>query len=379
MRRLILLGASGNIGQQSLDVIGKDPTSFRLVGISIGERVNLLKKILSDFPSIEAVCLKHEKHAVSFQKEYPSIRFYHGDEGLLSLVEETEADMVENALVGFAGFLPSLKALEKNRILCLANKESLVVGGEIVNKLLKEGKGKLYPIDSEHVAIDKCLKHCKNPKRVYLTASGGPFRDLRHDQLDNVTPEQALAHPTWNMGAKISIDSATMMNKGFEWIEAYHLFHLPMEKVEIVIHLESEIHSAVEDEDGTIYADVGKPDMRGPISYALYEGKAYEDVKVGKSLNDFGPYHFREYDPERYPLTEAAKKALEAGGIMPAILNAANEVAVGRFLKGEIPFLGIERICLDALRAFRNIMSPNVDALLEADASAREFALREEF
>jgi 1-deoxy-D-xylulose-5-phosphate reductoisomerase len=378
MRHVALLGASGNIGSQSLDLFSSDRTSFELEAISVGHHVEKIPAILAAFPTIHFVCVEEEAAALALSKEHPELKVSWGDEGLVELLEGCNCDMVENALVGFSGLVPSLTALRLNKILCLANKESLVVGGTLIERLLAQGKGKLYPIDSEHVALAKCLSRVKREdvERLVITASGGAFRKLSRSELTNVTPEMALQHPTWKMGAKITIDSATMMNKGFEVIEAHYLFDWPVDKIEILLHDESEVHSLLFMKDGSYYADVGKPDMHGPIAYALYEGKAPFEVRHEKGIHDFGDYHFKAFDPKRYPAVGIALKALKEGGIETAVLNAANEEAVHLFLEGKIPFLDIEQACSLALANFPNIMRPTLRDIQTSDALARLYVHR---
>ena len=378
MRKLLLLGASGNIGCQSLDIVAKNPSLFELVGISVGNNVKVVPSIVERFPSISSVCVKNEEDVFDLKTLFPQLTFYHGNDGLLSLISESNADMVENALVGFVGLEPSLATLRMNKILCLANKESLVVGGELINKILSSGLGTLYPIDSEHVALAKCLSKCKREdvKRLIITGSGGAFRNLSRKECSAVTPEAALKHPTWNMGPKITIDCATMMNKGFEVIEAFYLFNFPLNQIDIVLHDESMVHSAIELNDGTFIADVGVPDMHGPISYALFEGQLPFEVQKGKSLEDFGSFHFRTFTPDRYPAVRICLDSLKNGGTAPAVLNAANEVAVNAFLQGKIPFLKIEKICCFVLSRIPNIMTPSLRQILTADSYARILAER---
>jgi 1-deoxy-D-xylulose-5-phosphate reductoisomerase len=378
MRNVILLGASGNIGSQSLDIFGADRASFELRGISVGHQVNKIEGIVASFPTIKAVCVQEQKDAESLQKAHENLKVYWGDDGLVSLIQETECDLVENALVGFSGLVPSLSALRANKILCLANKESLVVAGPLIERLLAEGKGTLYPIDSEHVALAKCLSKVKREdvERLVITASGGAFRKLSRNELGSVTPEMALKHPTWTMGPKITIDSATMMNKGFEVIEAHYLFDWPVDKIEILLHDESEVHSLLLMKDGSYYADVGKPDMHGPIAYALYEGKAPFEVQHEKALADFGPYHFKAFDPDRYPAVGLALRALRDGGVETTVLNAANEEADHLFLEGKIPFLDIEHACSLALANFPNIMRPTLRDILTTDSLTRLYVRR---
>lgn len=380
MRKVLLLGASGNIGSQTLDVLEKDRNSFELIGISVGKRVEKIPDIISRFPSLSFCCVQNEEDTKSLKEKYPNISIYSGDEGLKDIIKESDSDMVVNALVGFAGLVPSLVSLENNKILCLANKESLVVGGDKINRLLKEGKGKLYPIDSEHVALAKCLSRVNrnDVDKLIVTASGGSFRKLTRNQLKNVTVEDALNHPTWSMGKKITIDSATMFNKGFEVIEAYQLYHFPLNRIEVLMHDESYVHSAILMKDGTYYADVCKPDMHGPIEYALYEGKNKFEVFHAGNINDFGNFTFHKFDKERYPAVGICLDALKEDGLMTTVLNAAVEEADYLFLDGKIPFLSIENIVLKALSHFPNKANPTLRDILSTDAYTRLY-IRQKF
>ena len=372
MTRLIILGISGSIGSQTLDIIQRHQSKFELCGFSVGNRIECIDKILKKFKNVRFITVKNENDKKILEDKYPHIRFSWGDQGLLELIENVDCDMVVNALVGFVGFLPTIRALEKGRDLALANKESLVVGGDLVNNLLAKNKAKLYPIDSEHVALLKCLKGNKKVKRLILTASGGSFRDLNRKQLQNVTVEDALKHPSWNMGQKITIDCATMMNKGFEIIEAYHLFRIPVDQIDVLLHDESKIHSLVEFLDGSYLADIGPADMRIPISYALFRNQRVKNNFSNLELDDFGTFHFRKFDPERYPCVEFAKRALKIGGTMPAVINAANEEAVAAFLNKEIKFLNIEKIIEFAMKNHKTILNPDVNTLVQVDRITRE-------
>lgn len=375
MRKLCLLGASGSIGTQSLDILKRDTASFELVGASIGHQLDKVRPILNDFPSLKHFCVQEEKDAKTFAKEFPSISWHYGDEGLLELIRECDCDMVENALVGFAGLAPSIMALEENKILALANKESLVVGGDLIRSLLKQGKGKLYPIDSEHVAIAKMLSRVNREDidAILITASGGSFRNKSREELKNVTPSDALKHPTWSMGAKITIDSATMMNKGFEVIEAKVLFDFPLERTEILMHQESHVHSVLRMKDGSYLADVSAPDMRGPIAYALYETNVDFSLQHVSKIEDLGPYHFSKFDPKRYYAPQIALDAFNKGGTSRAVLNGANEAAVYAFLNGKLPFLEIDNIVKEAIDALPSLSSPTYEELKKADLEARTF------
>lgn len=376
MRKVLLLGASGNIGTQTLDILSSDPASFELVAISVGNRIQKIPTILKRFPSVSYVCVKNEEDYLKLKKEYPSLKWFFGDQGLLDIISSCDCSLVVNALVGFSGLYPSIKVLEENKILCLANKESLVIAGDYINSLLRKGLGRLYPIDSEHVAIAKCLSKVplEKVKKLILTGSGGAFRNLPISALKDVTPEMALKHPTWVMGERITIDCATMMNKGFEVIEAHHLFNFDYSNIDIILHDESYVHSLIQLDDGSYYADVGKPDMHGPIAYALYEGKAPFEISKVNSLEEFKGYHFHPFSLERYPAVPLAIKAGKGKIGRTAILNAADEEAVKLFLKGRINFLDIVPICEEALNFIKDDVK-EVSDFGKLDRIAREFVI----
>ena len=375
MKRVCLLGASGSIGTQTIDVMSKNPKDFTLVGFSIGTQTLKIAPLIKKYPNVEAICLKNKQDALKFTKKYPKIKFFNGDEGLLELIDNCSCDMVVNSLVGFVGLLPTLHALEKDLIVCLANKEALVVGGELVNKLLDEGHGKLYPIDSEHVALSKCLSvDSRKVDKLVLTASGGAFRKLNREQLKTVTPEDALRHPTWKMGKKITIDCATMVNKSFEIIEAHYLFRYPINKIGIKLHDESMIHSYVIYKDGLLRLDEGKPDMRIPIKYALYETLTDYQTVTANSLDAFKKYHFHDFDIKRYPMVKYASVVIKNKGTYGAVFNAANEEADYAFLNHEIDFLTIEKIITKLMKDHKNIVNPTYNDIKLVDQKTREQA-----
>lgn len=374
MRKICLLGASGSIGSQTLDVMRRNPADFTLVAFSVGFKTRKIAHIINMYPDVKAVCIKDKNKLNYYQKKYPNIYFYSGDDGLLKLID-TDTDMVVNALVGFVGLKPTLYALEKDKIVCLANKEALVVGGELVNDILKKGHGKLYPIDSEHSAIKKCLMvDSSNISKVMLTASGGAFRKLSRDELKNVKAADALKHPTWKMGNKITIDCATMINKAFEVIEAHYLFGCPYNQIGIKLHDESMIHSYIVYKDGSLRLDVSKPDMRNPIKLALYEFMTYFKTVTAKSLDQFKDLHFHEFTFARYPIVKLAKYVIEQKGTYGAVFNASNEVAVHAFLKDEIPFLAIEDIVTTLMKKHTNVVHPSYEQIREIDLKTRENA-----
>ena len=372
MMTVCLLGASGSIGSQTIDVMLKNPQDFNLLAFSVGHQTRKIKGIIKHFPDVKAVCVQDKSKLSYYKKAYPHIAFFSGDEGLIELIRFTSAEMLVNALVGFVGLKPTIAAIESNKIVALSNKESLVVGGELINKLLKERHGKLVPIDSEHVAIAKCLAvDSDDVDQVIITASGGAFRNLKRSELKDVTPEQALNHPNWKMGKKITIDSASMVNKAFEIIEAHYLFNLPVEKISTILNLNSYVHSLVRYNNGTYRMEVGKPDMRKPIKYALYQGLINYQTVVSDDLNKIKETTFAPFDENRYPIVRLAKQVIKEKGTMGAVFNAANEEAVYAFLNHEIPFLGIEGIINQCVEEHKNIKSPDYETLREVDQSTR--------
>lgn len=375
MKKIVLLGASGSIGLQTIDVCIHHKESFEIVGLSVGHNIEVLKDILTKV-SVSYVCTaQYHKELV---EEYPNIHFFHGDEGLLQLVS-LSYDVLVNALVGFVGLLPTLKAIELKKDIAIANKETLVVAGKFVSEAAKKHKVQLLPIDSEHSAIWQCLKgnDRKEISKLIITASGGSFRDKTREELKNVTVKEALKHPNWNMGAKITIDSATMMNKGFEVIEAHWLFDIPFEDIEVVMHPESIIHSMVQFKDHSVLAQLGLADMRLPIQYALtYPNRLEVYNSEALDLKKIGSLHFKELSFKRFPLLKLAYEVGKKQGTLPAVLNAANEEANALFLKGKIRFLDIEDFVMDACKDVWFKQDPNLEDILKADALAREYVRR---
>lgn len=374
MKKVLLLGASGSIGTQTLDIIRKYPNKFELVGFSVGKNLSKAKEMLKEFKNVKNVYITSKIPANELKHEFQNTRVFSGKRGLKQIIRKTDFDMCVDALVGFVGMEPAIDVLKKNKVLCLANKEALVAGGTIINKLLNEGKGKLYPIDSEHVALAKCLSKCdiKDVKSLIITASGGALRNIDISKLSSQTPEDALRHPTWKMGPKITIDCATMMNKGFEIIEAYYLYHFPLNKICVQMHDESLIHSAVELNNGTLIVDYGKPDMHEPIKWAMFEGKSEYKVYKVKSLEEFKDCHFHDYDYKRYPCTEIAKQALLEGASKMIALNAANETAVYRFLNHEIGYLDIAKFVGHKVAKQKLIRNPSLCQIKRIDKRARK-------
>lgn len=337
----MLLGSTGSIGTQTLEVAKSH--NIKIKALCAGKNTRLLEMQARDF-SPEYVCVADEAqyHDLKERLFDTNIKVSAGKEALISLAE-LNCDTVVNAIVGTAGFFPTYQALKAGNSVALANKETLVVGGEIITALAKEKNNPIIPIDSEHSAIFQCLLgSCGNKiRKIILTASGGPFRGFSKEQLENVTKEQALKHPNWNMGAKITIDSATMMNKGMELIEAAWLFGVSSEQVEIVVHPQSVLHSAVEYEDGSIIGQMGLPDMKIPIQFALTYPKRIASLTGSLSFSQIGSLTFEKPDEKTFSCLSLAKKAFEIGGNMPCIMNCANEIAVDMFLKDKIKFCEI--------------------------------------
>jgi len=371
MKRLVLLGASGSIGQQVIEVINKYNDQFTLVGASVGERTGVLKDLVAEFDSLEFIVSKEYE----VELDNLEIRYEYGSEALNNLASYN-CDIVVNALVGFAGFLPSLYAIRANNDLALANKETLVAGGDVIKRELEHSSSQIYPIDSEHSAIWQCLNAQNYPdiNKLWITASGGSFRDLKRSQLKNVTKAQALKHPNWSMGAKITIDSATMMNKAFEVMEAYYLFDIPYERIEILMHPESIVHSLVEFKDGAFLAQLGLADMRVPIQYALMQPRHLEGLEPKHlDLREIAQLNFSAFDGKRYILPAVVKKFAHLGGNFGAVLNGANDRAVALFLEEKISFLDIENVIIDCLRNFDYQEEVDVDAIIEADQFGRDY------
>lgn len=343
MKNLYILGACGSIGTQTLDIVRKNPNSFSVIGMSVGSNLELAKELIEEFKP-EIVCFRKKEHRIKLSY-CPNITY--GDEGLLEIAEyhKYENEWLINALVGVSGLYPTVKAIEAKKYIALANKETLVVAGDIIRDLIEKYQVKLLPIDSEHSAILQCLigEKKEQVEKLIITASGGSFRNLSREELDNVTVEDALKHPNWSMGSKITIDSATMMNKGFEVIEAHYLFSIPYEKIETVLHPQSIVHSMVEFSDGTIKAQLGVSDMRIPIAYALNYPQ-HCPIEVPKLSLTNRSLDFKELSVKRYPCLGYAYLAAKKSRLYLTVLNAANEAAVYLFLNKRISFLEIEKI-----------------------------------
>ncbi len=369
MKNIYILGAAGSIGLQTLEVLEENQNSFQLIGISLGSNHQLNHEIL-DKLNIELVCLRDEAIMSEYQKAYPKIIFFSGDEGLIKLAEYPKQGLLVNALSGSAGLKPTIAAIRSGKDIALANKETLVMAGDIVNQLVKENQVKLYPIDSEHSALWQILSNeeIKSVQKIVITASGGALRGLSRDQLTKVTKFDALKHPNWRMGDKITIDSATMMNKGLEVIEAHHLFGLPYEQIDTILHQESIVHGLVYFIDGTMKASLSVSDMKIPIAYALF----YPNRRSYDRHLDLTTLTFKPMDFKRFPLLKVAYQVGQKGGLLPTVMNAANEAAVKLFLTDQIAFLDIENIIIENVNNFTNIEAPTLDQIIETDHHIQE-------
>ena len=372
MRRVLIVGSTGSIGTQALDVVERSG-ELEVVGLAASASWELLLD-QARAHDVDRVALADLDAAAMASEHRRGVEVLAGPEGLVELITETDCDLVLNALVGSAGLGPTVAALGEGIDLALANKESLVVGGELVTALAEGTGAQLIPVDSEHSALHQLIagERPGTVDRLVLTASGGPFRG--RTDLEDVTREQALAHPTWDMGGKITIDSATLMNKGLELIEAHHLFSVPYERLDVVVHPQSIVHALVHLNDGASLAHLGYPDMRVPISYALhYPERADVPVRT-LDLVELGQLTFEAPDSDTFACLRLAREAAEAGGTAPCVLNAANEVAVHAFLRGELSFSGIARVIESTLAELPARPVRHFSDLYEADAEAREVA-----
>ncbi|MFQ8601504.1 MAG: 1-deoxy-D-xylulose-5-phosphate reductoisomerase [Anaerovoracaceae bacterium] len=376
MKKISILGSTGSIGTQALDVIADNKDKFKVVALSCAKSLDLLCRQIEEFKP-EAVSVKDEKDALYISRKYKDVDVVYGMEGLKSIASMNSCDMVLNSLMGMRGLEPTLAAIESGKDIAFANKETLVVGGELVMEAVRRKGVKLLPVDSEHSAIFQSLQGNENNgiKRIILTASGGPFRGYSLKQLEEVTLEQALNHPNWSMGSKITIDSATMMNKGLEVIEAKWLFDVPLEKIQIVVHPQSILHSAVEYMDSSVIGQMGKPDMRVPIAYAFSYPDRLDLENIAESLDFFSlkdGMSFYPADRDVFKTIGLAYEAGEKGGSYPVILNGANEVLVDMFLKGRIKFIDIQNLLSEIMERHDAEYGLDIEGILEADKRIRE-------
>ena len=385
VKQVAILGSTGSIGVNTLDVIRAHPDRFKVVALTAAKQVDLLAQQCVEFkPAIAVVA--NADGAARLQKllleKKINTQVLYGPEALVAAVTESNCDTVMAAIVGAAGLVPALAAAQAGKRVLLANKEALVMSGDLFMQAMKQGGGELLPIDSEHNAIFQCLPNqfSKDPnpslgvEELWLTASGGPFRNTPLNQLANITPEQACAHPNWIMGKKISVDSATMMNKGLEVIEAFWLFGLPLEKIKVLIHPQSVVHSMVRYRDGSVLAQLGQPDMRTPIAYGLAWPERIEAGVAPLSLTQLAALSFAEPELDRFPCLALAFAAAAAGGTAPAVLNAANEIAVAAFLDKGLPYLQIPVVVEKTLNAISSVNADSLELILDVDVRARRVA-----
>ena len=379
MKRISILGSTGSIGQSTLSVVEKYPELFSVVALAAGNNIELLERQIRKYrPSIVSVLSERSAGDLKKRCSDLSVRILFGVEGMIQAAAADEADITVSAIVGTAGLVPTMAAIRAGKDIALANKETLVTAGELV---MAEGRAKgirILPVDSEHCAIFQCLLAGKRQevRKLVLTASGGPFRSYSKKELAEATPAQALKHPTWSMGRKITIDSATLMNKGLEVIEARWLFDIAPEKIKALVHPQSIVHSMVEYHDGAVVAQLGMPDMRGPIAYALSYPDRLTDASPALDLAQVGTLTFEEPDLDRFPCLAYAFDALNAGGSMPAALSAANEVAVRYFLEEKIGYPDIARVIRSTMDAHTPSHIRTVEDALKADLWARGEAVK---
>lgn len=367
MRNLVILGSTGSIGTQTLDII-REYKDINILGLSCRKNIELLDKQIEEFKPKYVYTKEPSKYLI---EKYKDITFFSGDDGLINLTSLDEEYDVLNSLVGSIGFIPTLSAIKHHKKVLLANKETLVIGGEIVKEYLKKYNGTLYPIDSEHSSLWELLDKYQDVKEITITASGGPFYERDLSQFDSIKKEDALAHPNWKMGKKITIDSATMMNKTFELIEAHYLFNYPMDKIHAVINRKSLVHSYVTLESGEIKYSISRPSMRNPIIRALY----YPEIRYSDEALDI-EVSFNSIDPIRYPSITLAYRVMEKGGLYPTILNAANEVAVELFLNDKIKFTDIYKIVDEALSIFNVEEELSIDNIIKYDKIVKDWVYK---
>ena len=376
MKRVLILGSTGSIGINTLEVIRKFPDQFKAESLTINSNIDLLEEQIHEFSPSKAAVKDPQKAKELKARVGSKCEILAGDDGIIELTKDGNYDILISALVGFAGLAPTIEAVKLGKRIALANKETLVVAGEIITALAKEHEAEIIPVDSEHSAIFQCLvgEEVKNIRKLILTASGGPFFKFDKEDLRKVTVAQALNHPNWDMGSKVTIDSATMMNKGLEVIEAHWLFNLTIDKIDVVVHPQSIVHSMVEFIDSSIKAQLSTPDMKLPIQYALTYPERFESNFVETDFPKLRELTFFEPDLTKFECLNLAYKSLELGGINPCILNAANEVAVESFLNEQIKFTQIPEIISESLENVRNQTKLELDSIIECDLSTREFA-----
>ena len=377
MKKLLLLGSTGSIGVNSLNVIRKFPERFSVSVLTVNNNIELLQKQIEEFHP-ETVVVVNEKKAEELRNNFNgNCNILAGKDALCKVASQSDYDILLGAVVGFSGLAPTIEAIKRGKRIALANKETLVVAGDLVTNLVKEHNAEIIPVDSEHSAIFQCLIGEKNEQveKLIITASGGPFLNTDKESFSTVTVKEALHHPNWNMGNKITIDSATMMNKGLEVIEARWLFGFLSDQIEIIIHPQSIVHSMVQFVDGSIKAQLGFPDMRLPIQFALTYPERFKNDMGRTDMPKLRELTFFEPDFNKYKCLNLAFQVLKEGGTTPCILNAANEIAVSRFLKEEIKFSDIPNFITEALNKFENHTIPDIETIFECDRLTRDYVL----
>ncbi len=369
MKKVAILGSTGSIGTQALEVIRSHDENFKVTAMTAGLNIPLFREQLKEFKP-GCACVALEKDAKELSREFPAISFSYGLKGLCEIAADGAAEIVLNGLLGMLGLLPTAEAINAGKDIAFANKETLVTGGELIMSAVKKKRIKFLPVDSEHSAIFQCMQG-NSVRKIILTASGGPFRGYTKDMLKSVTLEQALTHPKWAMGAKITVDSATMMNKGLEVIEAKWLFDINPQDIEVVVHPESILHSAVEFIDGSVIGQMGLPDMKVPIAYALSYPMRMGNVGASLDFFSLGAMHFEKPDPETFRCLGLAYQALKSGGSYPVVLNAANEEAVAAFLLGKIKFLEIACFVENAMERHKGFKPTSIEDILTVEAETR--------
>lgn len=370
-KNIAILGSTGSIGTQALEVIDLLSEKFNVIALSGGNNIELISKQTEKY-SPKIVCVKDKEASKKLADKFKNTKIVYGDEGLLEIANLEEVEMLLVAVSGKIGLKPTIQAIKNKKDIALANKETLVMAGDIVMKLAKENGVKILPVDSEHSAIFQCLSNRKEVKHLIITSSGGPFRNSTKDEMENANLDEALAHPRWKMGKKITVDSATLMNKGLEVIEAHHLFDFDYEEIKVIVHPQSYIHSAVEYQDGSIIAQIGIPSMHIPIQYALTYPERTEGIET-ESFDFIKAAKFEFYEPDlvKFPSLALAIEAGEKGGTYPVCMNAANEEAVFAFLEKKIKFLQIYEVTRKIFDEYVSINNPTIEQILEEDEKIR--------
>ena len=372
-KKISILGSTGSIGRQALEVVDRMPDNFEIYALAAAHNIELISEQIRKY-NPEVVSMDDKDAALALEKEFHGLTVLCGNDGLVEIAQNAINDIVLVSVTGLNGLFPTLAAINSNVDVALANKETLVAAGDIVNERLKKSKAKLLPVDSEHSAIHQCIKDINQVRKLLITASGGPFRDKPLEYMKNASVEQTLNHPKWHMGSKITVDSATLMNKGLEVIEAHHLFGVDYDDIEVVIHPQSIIHSAVEYNDGSVIAQMGIPSMHIPIQYALTYPERSEGIKTDSfDFTQIGQLTFEKPDFKKFRCLELAYHSGKEGGTNPVVLNAANEVAVYAYLENKIPLYRIWEIVEEALSKHKTLRNPSLADIIDVDKNTRDY------